>query len=134
MGEVPLTIPPSPMPAAQFYEEPGDYILDKTLSGNAESLLQAAQVDSDSDFLLLAVVGSSTGAYNLRVYLSNRRSISNAYVKNTNYVGSANFPVPFLKEIYYPAGSSIAVDLKDTSGSSNTIQLVFKGIKRFRIG
>ena len=135
MGQIPLTVPPQPavQPATQFYEEPGDLVLDKVLTANQEALRQAVQVDEDSDFLLLALVGNSTSTYNIVLYQANNRAVNSAYAKNTNYVGSANFPVPLLKELYYPAGASIRVDVKDTSGAGNTIQLIFKGIRRYRL-
>lgn len=139
LGAVPLTEAPptaaplATIPAANFHEEPGDVVLDKVLTSNQESLRQTAQIDADSDFLLYAILGSSTGAYDLRVQLPNGRYLNNSYVKSSNYVGSAQFPVPLLAPVYFPAGSSIIVDLKDTSGAGNTIQLVFKGIRRYRL-
>lgn len=139
LGAVPLTEAPptaaplATIPAQDFYEEPGDVVLDITLTSNQEKLRQTAQVDSDSDFLLYALLGTSTGAYDLRLQLPNGRYLNNSYVKSSNYVGSAQFPVPLLVPVYFPGGSSIIVDVKDTSGAGNTVQLVFKGVRRYRL-
>ena len=142
LGQMPITIGPggvtmpqpgAPTRAAEFFAEPADYVLDKVLTANQEALGQATQIDADSDFVLMAICGFSTSTYNLRIQGPNRRYLQSAYVRNTNLVGSANFPVAFLAELYYPAGSTISVDLKDTSGSGNTIQLMFRGFRRYRL-
>lgn len=132
LGEVPLTQTPN----MSFYEEPGEYVMDVSLTSGQEKTRQITQIDNDSDFIWLATVGSSTGVYKLKLQISGRsgRYMSSSYVNNVNYVGSANFPVPLLHEVYFSAGSSISGDFLDTSGGANTIQLLFKGIKRFKTG
>ncbi len=125
IGEVSLT-----QQAQQAaYEEPHAIPFDITLTGNQELLQQGVFIDSDGDFVLKGIVGSQTGAYNLRFRLPSGRSWPNGYVRNTNLVGSAQFPVPVEPNVVFPAGSKVAIDIKDTSGSSNTIQILLIGSK-----
>lgn len=125
IGEVPLT-----QQAQQAaYEEPHAIPYDVTLSGNQELLQQGVFIDSDGDFVLKGIVGSQTGDYSLRFRLPSGRYWPNGYVKNTNLVGSAQFPVPVEPNVVFPAGSKVALDIKDTSGSSNTIQILLVGSK-----
>ena len=108
IGEVPMT-PPAQM---QPYEEPHAIPYDVTLTGNQELLQQGVFIDQDGDFVLKGIVGSQSGS-----------------VKNTNLVGTAQFPVPVEPNVVFPAGSKVAIDIKDTSGSSNTVQILLIGSK-----
>jgi hypothetical protein len=125
IGEVPMT-PPAQM---QPYEEPHAIPYDVTLTGNQEVLQQGVFIDQDGDFVLKGIVGSQSGAYSLRFRLPSGRYWPNGYVKNTNLVGTAQFPVPVEPNVVFPAGSKIAIDIKDTSGASNTVQILLIGSK-----
>lgn len=125
IGEVPIT------PSAQQapYEEPHAIPYDVTLTGNQELLQQGVFIDSDGDFVLKGLVGSQTGNYSLRFRLPSGRSWPNGYVRNGNLVGTAQFPVPVEPNAVFPAGSKVALDIKDLSGASNTIQILLIGSK-----
>lgn len=125
IGEVPLT-QQAQQPA---YEEPHAIPYDVTLSGSQELLQQGVFIDSDGDFILKGIVGSQSGAYSIRFRLPSGRYWPNGYVKNTNLIGTAQFPVPVEPNVVFPAGSKVAIDIKDTSGSSNTIQILLIGSK-----
>ncbi|MCS7261031.1 MAG: hypothetical protein NZ765_09645 [Anaerolineae bacterium] len=116
-----------------YYEEPAAYVLDVSLSGNQERLDVPLFTDSDSEFILEALAGTSTGAYQIRVRLPNGRYMSNAAVRNANAVGSAQFPVPIIPTVTVPPGGRLGFDLKDLSGQSNTVQLVLLGRRRYRL-
>lgn len=125
IGEVPITSPAQQVP----YEEPHAIPFDVTLTGNQELLQQGVFIDSDGDFVLKGIVGTQTGNYSLRFRLPSGRYWPNGYVKNGNLVGTAQFPVPVEPNVVFPAGSKVAIDIKDTSGSSNTVQILLIGSK-----
>lgn len=126
LGEAPVQAQP------QFADEPGFYVYQRTLTANQVLSDLTQSIDNDSDFILTGLLGSQTGAYTLRFKDANLRYVSSAAMRNSNIVGSAPFPVPLFPNLVYPAGSRISIDLTDLTGSSNTIELVFVGIKRFR--
>jgi len=132
LGEAAVT--QDPQATQQFYDEPASYPFDVTLTAN-QALKDLSQFfDRDSDFYWTGLVGTQTGAYNLRLQLPSGRFLSSAPVKNTNLVGTAQFPVPIFPAVRVPGGGKIGIEVTDTSGAGNTIQLVFIGIRRFRIG
>lgn len=117
-----------------FIEEPGVYVFTYALTA-----LQAVQrvpvnIDRDSDFLLVAINGSSTGTYTLNFRLPSGRLYASQQVTNGQFVSSApNQPTPIGPPPIYRAGSTgPELDLTDTSNAGNNIQLVFQGIKRLR--
>lgn len=125
LGEIPL----SQQAQQTSYEEPYGIPFDVTLSANQELLQQGVFIDHDGDFVLKAIVGSQTGAYSLRLRLPSGRQYPAGYVKNVNFVGTAQFPVPVEPNVVFPSGSKVSIDIKDTSGSSNTVQLLLIGSK-----
>jgi hypothetical protein len=127
--------PPSPSAnQPQYVEEPGNYVFQITL--NALQALQRIPVpiDRDSDFVLTGLNGSSTGAYTINFQLPSGRYINSSQMQNANQVSpAANQPTAILAPPLYRAGSSgPMLDLTDTSNASNTLEIVFSGIRRLR--
>ncbi len=131
LGEAPVTLP---APEQQFHEEPFEYVFNRVLQANEELVDLAQFIDADADFVLMALKGSQTGAYEIRFQLPNGRYRSSARIRNANAVGTAQFPVPVFPAIVLPAGGKVGIDIKDLSNAQNTVQLVFVGVKRFRVG
>lgn len=130
LGEVELTQPVQDVDP--FYPEAGVYNLDITLTANQEVTDAGVFLDGDSDFELLSISGSSTAAYNIRLRTPRGKSYPQTYCKHSNLVGSAAFPTPLETPWRFPSTGKISVDLRDTSGASNTIQLLFRGRRLFR--
>lgn len=129
LGETAITPPAQ----ANYYEEAGALILDVTLTANQEKLGQGVFIEADSDFRLEAISGSATGAYQLRIQTPSGRYWPQTYGNSANLVGSAGFPVPIEPPMVFPAGAKISIDIKDTSGAGNTVQLVFRGARLFKV-
>lgn len=129
MGQVEQLPPP-----INAYEEAGDYVLDVTLTANQNAPRQVVQIDGDSDFIMAALAGSQTGDYSVVIRHANGRPIQSAPALNTNIIGTAQEPSPLLAESLYPSASNILVDVVDLSGAGNVIQIIFKGIRRYRSG
>lgn len=113
-------------------EEPCLYPLQVALTANQKLPAQRVPIDRDSDFLLTGIHGTSTGTYTINLRLPSGRMLSNNPVANANLVGTANQPTAIGPEPLYQATSVLTVDLVDTSGTGNTVELIFSGIRRFK--
>ncbi len=95
---------------------------------------QAISTTNDADFCWRAVViASSTGSFNVRFADSQGYFLSNGMIVSANIIGDAASPYPIFPEIIIPAGGRIGIDIQDTSNAGNTIELLTRGVKRYRI-
>ncbi len=95
---------------------------------------QSISTTNDADFPWRAIViASATGPFNIRFADSQGFYLSNGMIASANLIGDAASPFPIFPEVLIPAGGRIAIDIQDTSGAPNTIQLLCRGVKRFRI-
>jgi hypothetical protein len=130
LGEAPVT----PAPQQEYHEEPFELVFNKTLTALQDVPDLSQFVDADGDFVWMATKGTQTGDYEVRFQLPNGRYQSSARIRNANEIGSAQFPVPKFPAVVLPAGSKIGIDIKDLSNAENTVQIVFIGLKRLRVG
>jgi hypothetical protein len=109
-----------------------DYVFPQTVLlanavGNA-----VLQIQFDSDFEWIWIVGSSTGTYTIQINDSSTgRNLSNSPVNNVNFVGTAQLPFPLVEPYLLARSTTITAAITDTSNAGNTIQLVFRGYKLF---
>jgi hypothetical protein len=95
---------------------------------------QTVSTTNDADFAWRAVViAFSTGPFNVRFADSQGYYLSNGMIVSANLQGDAASPYPIFPEILIPAGGRIVIDIQDTSGETNTIELLFRGVKRYRV-
>ncbi len=90
------------------------------------------EINGDSDFLIVGLVGKQTGTYKLNWRTGQGKAIANQLVSNANIVGRGEFPIRLVKPVIVPARGRLGVDLLDTSGATNTVELVYCGVKLFR--
>ncbi len=110
------------------------YPYDVTLTANQFLRDQSISTTNDADFSWRAtVIAFSTGAFNVRFADSQGYYLSNGMIVSANILGDAASPYPIVPEILIPAGGRIGIDIQDTSGSTNVIQLLCRGVKRYRI-
>lgn len=110
------------------------YPYDVTLTANQFLRDQSISTTNDADFAWRAtVIGLSTGAFNVRFADSQGYYLSNGMVASANILGDAASPYPIFPEILIPAGGRIGVDIQDTSGNTNVIEILCRGVKRYRI-
>ena len=110
------------------------YPYDVQLSANQFLRDQSISTTNDADFAWRAlVIGDSTGPFNVRFADSQGFYLANGMIASANILGDPSSPYPVFPEIIIPAGGRIGVDIQDTSDATNTIQLLLKGVKRFRI-
>jgi hypothetical protein len=122
------------MPEPTYAEEPCIYPFQVVLTANQALVGQRVLIDSDSDFLLTGIHGTNTGTYKINFRLPSGRQLSNTPIQSANLIGTANQPTAIgPSPVYVRAGIGPAVDITDTSGAGNTVEICFSGIRRFRI-
>jgi len=78
-------------------------------------------------------VASSTSVFAVRFGDAQSYYTSNARINSTNLVGDASSPFPIFPELIFPAGGKVSIDLQDLSAAENTIQIMFRGVKRYQV-
>lgn len=114
------------------YEEPGDYVFTRTLAANEHFADLSQFIDKDSDFIWLATAAKSTGNFSVQFRNPGNRALSSSEEQADNCLGTGQFPVPWLTPIAYPAGGRIGLSITNLTANSNAIEIVFKGIRRYR--
>lgn len=111
------------------------YVFTVTLLGNQFLRDQSMNIMTDADFLWRALqVTANTGAFNVRFADSQATYLSNAQLNWTNFFWGANaIPWPVFPQLVIPAGGRIGIDIQDLSGNPNTVELTFRGAKRYRV-
>jgi hypothetical protein len=108
------------------------YVFQIVLTANQKLNAQKVPIDPDSDFLLRGIHGTSTGSYTVNMRLPRGNNLANAQLQNTNFVGTAQQPAPIgPSPVYIANGIGPSLDLIDTSGASNTLEIVFSGVRRY---
>lgn len=117
----------------QYRDVAFDYVFPATLNANQRVQLQQS-IDNDADFAWRAVViNTMTGAFSVRFSDSDWYYLSSGAILSNNILGDPSSPWPVFPEIMLPAGGIIGVELTDLSGAGNTIELLFRGAKRYAL-
>jgi len=110
------------------------YAYDVVLTGSQYLPNQAVSTTNDCDFIWRAVIMATyTGNFNVLFKDSQRFQLSSGLVAAANLVGDASSPYPIFPEIIIPAGGEIGIDIQDTSTNPNTIEILFRGVKRYNL-
>lgn len=111
------------------------YVYDVVLTASQALQNQQVAIMTDSDFEWRAwLTASATGQFSVRFSDSQGYQLSNSLLLNNSFSnGIASSPSPVVPGLIFPAGSRIGIDITDLSGSGNTIELWFRGVKRFRL-
>lgn len=113
----------------EYTPETFAYTYDVVLTAN-QVLSDSKSTDTDSDFIWQAItIPLATGSFTLRLGDSRMYYLSDSRIASTIY--TANDPYPIVPALIIPAGGRIVIDIADTSGAGNTIQIVFLGAKRY---
>jgi hypothetical protein len=112
------------------------YTYDVVLSALQNLPNQAVAISNDADFAARAItLASSTGSFQFRLSDSQGYYLSNGYLQSAILlVAGAALPFTMFPEVIFPSGGKIGIDLIDTSNATNTIQLLFHGVKRYEVG
>jgi hypothetical protein len=122
-------------PSPVYAEEPCVYTYQVVLTAAQILKNQNVPIDVDSDFLLTGIHGTRTGSYNVNFKLPSGRSFSNVMIQDTNLIGVANQPTAIGPSALYNRGTvGPTLEITDTSGAGNTLEICFSGIRRFIVG
>lgn len=118
-----------------YVDVPFDYVYSQSLTANQMLRDQSVAVTTDADFVWRAVIlANYTGAFVVRFSDSQGYYLSNGMLVYLNFIQrSVPIPYPMFPEIVIPAGGRIGIDIQDTSGAPNTVELNFRGVKRYRL-
>lgn len=115
-----------------YVDKPFDYVFDVTLTALQALLNQLVPIQTDSEFYLRGIyISAATGPFTFRFSDANNYYFSDAQISNLNYSTFAGQPTVVLPEVWYPAGGKLSIDITDTSDAGNTIEIVFRGVKRY---
>lgn len=111
------------------------YVYDVTLTALQQLRDQAVPIHVDSDFALRAVIlAINTGAFSIRFSDSQGYYLSSGFILSGNFLsGSVPYPYPIFPELLLPAGSRLGIEINDLSNAGNTIQILFRGAKRYHL-
>ncbi len=120
-------------PPRSYVDLPFNYVF--TIALTANQVVNGAQqaIDTDADFMWRALCFSSTGIFRVRFSDSQAFFLSNALIDSLNLSNDGSSPYVIFPEMPFPKGSRIGIDITDTSGNPNTVQLDFIGAKRYSI-
>lgn len=120
-------------PAGSAYPDQSyDLIYDVTLTAN-QTLQDFKPIERDADFVWRAIIlNSSTGIYKVQFDVNAWYKLSSGQVLSANLQSDPSSPYPLFPELVVPAGGRIGIFITDTSGAPNTIEIVFRGVKRFK--
>lgn len=112
-----------------------DNVYEVTLTANQMLRDQQLAVDTDADFAWRAVqVVANSGTFAVRFSDSQGYYLSNGMLLSaTFFQGALAILFPIFPEVMIPAGGRIGIDIQDLSGAENTVQLLFRGVKRYRL-
>lgn len=111
---------------------PMTYVVNiEALAANA-STTAAVSIDVDSDFMVQKITGIFTGAASLVLADGGReRWWMDKAVYIDTIVGNGQFPFVMTSPRFIYRGSPLSVNISDLSGATNTIRLVFHGVKLY---
>lgn len=107
---------------------------DVVLTANQDAANLARDVPTDADFIWRATIANvQTGEYSIQFADSQGYQFSNGLIHRINISATAIAPSVNGHEIVIPAGGQIGIHIKDLSGAGNTIQILFLGVKRYKL-
>lgn len=116
-----------------YKDQSFDYVYNRTLTA-LQVLQDQLSIENDADFAWRAtVINDFDGAFSVRFSDSDDYWLSSARIINTNIQGDPSSPYPEFPEIIIPAGGKIGIDIADLFNDDNTIQILFRGVKRYAI-
>ena len=116
-------------PYSYIYNPPnGQLTMDQQIEGDTVA------IQTDADFYMFAwYISLFTGAFQIRLTDSTGYRLQDGFLNSGAISQSSNEPTVFSPMHFFPAGSKILIDIEDLSDATNPLQIVFPGIKVYRI-
>ena len=109
------------------------YTFNVVMTASQALVNQMVNLHTDADFILRAVHYVSSGVFAVRLYDSQDFPLSDGLLYSGNLSQDPSEPTVISPELPFPAGSKIGVDITEMSVAGNTIQICFRGVKRYKL-
>lgn len=114
-----------------------DYIYNppnNQLTANQEIDGDTVSIQTDADFYAFGwYISLFTGSFQIRLTDSTGYQLQSGFINSGALSQSSNSPTVLSPAHLFPAGSKILIDIQDLSGNLNPLQIVFKGVKLYKI-
>jgi len=127
----------NPPPEAVGYEDrPYEYVYAPSTNGalamNAFLNPDSLAINTDADFIAAGwYLGLYTGVFQVQLIDSTGYQLQSGMINSGAISQAQSNPTVLSPAHRFPAGGKIQIVIQDLSGSSNPLQIVFKGWKRF---
>lgn len=123
-------------PDDEFIDVDTAYVYNSPIDFTGELIGQQLTLQGDSDFALRAIEIATAGTTPtlVRFYNSQGYYLSDNYIDVTLFNAILSQPFVIFPEMLFPANGRILLDINNvaTDGSTQTLQIVFRGVKRYR--
>lgn len=111
------------------------YPYDITLTGN-QALSDTIKTNTDADFQMTSILVNvyTSIQFSFRLNVNGVYYLSSGQILAGNLVSDPSAPPPVLGKFIIPRGADLNIDITDLSGAGNTIELLFRGMKKFGSG
>lgn len=132
-----MGVPQPPPEVAGYDTKPYFYVYNPPNNElTADQIIEDGQVSiqPDADFICAGLyISLYTGAFQFQLTDAQGYLLSNGLINSGGISQAANEPTILSPAHTFPAGSRIQITIEDLSGSTNPLQLVFVGWKRFKL-
>ena len=116
-----------------FVDVPFNYIYNVILTASQVLNNEAVSIFTEADFAWRGIIFSATGLFSVQFQDGQGYYLSAGQMFSTNMPNTPGDPFPMFPEVLYPAGGRIFLNITDLSAATNTIQIVFVGVNRYRM-
>lgn len=115
-----------------FVDLPFNYIYNVVLTASQVLNNEVVSIFTEADFAWRGLIFSATGLFSVQFQDGQGYYLSAGQMFSTNMPNTPGNPWPVFSEVLYPAGGRIYLNITDLSVATNTIQLLFVGVNRYR--
>lgn len=119
---------------AGYVDVPFCYTYDVSLTASQTLNNEVVSIFTEADFAWRGLCFTTDGIFSVQFQDGQGYYISAGMVFSENMPNTSGDPWPLFPEILYPAGGRITLNITDRSGDTNTGQILFMGVHRYRVG
>lgn len=117
-----------------FIDVPFNYIYNISLTANQALSNEVVSIFTEADFAWRGLIIVADGLFSVQFQDGQGYYLSAGQVFSTNLANTPGDPFPLFPEVVYPAGGRLTLNITELSGDTNTGQLLFVGVNRYRVG
>ena len=116
-----------------YIDVPFNYVYTNTLTASQVLNNEVVSIFAEADFAWRGLIFSATGLFSIQFQDGNGYYLSSGQMYSSNMPNTAGDPWPVFPEVVYPSNGRIFMNITELSGDSNTIQLLFVGVNRYKV-